>query len=518
MKTLKYILGVLVLAVGMSSCVGDLNVTPLDPALNTADKALQTEDDYFALLAQCYTGFATSGFKGPNGDNAISGVDGGFSQYYRGRYHLNGLTTDEAVCGWNDQTLQDLHGLNWTTSDVFVAAFYYRIAYQISACNEFIRQADKATIDLPKKDQWIAEARALRALCWLDAIDNYGGFPFADETNSVGSTAPEYRDRKALYEYVENECKDLLENSALYDYAQGEYGRVNKGMVAMILAKLYLNSEVYVGQARYADCAAVLKNLEGKYRLHTAVHGTGDNAYQELFLADNDRCTDELIFVVEQNGTQTASYGATNYLIFAATGDTMDPAAVGISSGWGGIRTTPEFYEMFDAADQRELFWEEGHTLSIDDISTFSNGMGFQKFKNVNSDGSAASDKGFVDVDYPVFRYADALLMLAECELKGVSCGGKAAFDAVRARAGMPAIELNADNLLEERGRELYLEGWRRSDLVRFGKFTSDSFVWQWKGGVKDGQGCPAHMALFPIPDSDRYANPNLVQNPGYGA
>ena len=518
MKTLKYILGALVLAAGMSSCVGDLNVTPLDPALNTADKALQTEDDYFALLAQCYTGFATSGFQGPNGPNAISGVDGGFSQYYRGRYHLNGLTTDEAVCGWNDQTLQDLHGLNWTTSDVFVAAFYYRIAYQISACNEFIRQADKATIDLPKKDQWIAEARALRALCWLDAIDNYGGFPFADETNSVGSTAPEYRDRKALCEYLENECKELLDGSALYDYGQGEYGRVNKGMVAMILAKLYLNSEVYTGTARYADCAAVLKNLEGKYKLHTNVHGTGANAYQELFLADNDRCTDELIFVVEQNGTQTASYGATNYLIFASTGDTMDPAAVGISSGWGGIRTTPEFYGMFDAADQRELFWEEGHTLSIDDISTFSNGIGFQKFKNVNSDGSAASDKGFVDVDFPVFRYADALLMLAECELNGVSCGGKAAFDAVRARAGMPAIELNAENLLQERGRELYLEGWRRSDLVRFGKFTSDSFVWQWKGGVKDGQGCPAHMAIFPIPDSDRYANPNLVQNDGYGA
>jgi hypothetical protein len=108
--------------------------------------------------------------------------------------------------------------------------------------------------------------------------------------------------------------------------------------------------------------------------------------------------------------------------------------------------------------------------------------------------------------------------MLAECELRGVNCGGKAAFDQVRARAGMPAIELTEENLLQERGRELYLEGWRRSDLVRFGKFTSDSFVWQWKAGVKDGQGCPAHMALFPIPDSDRYANPNLEQNPGYGA
>ena len=518
MKTLKYILGALVLAAGMTSCVGDLNVTPLDPALNTADKALQTEDDYFALLAQCYTGFATSGFKGPNGDNAISGVDGGFSQYFRGRYHLNGLTTDEAICGWNDQTLQDLHGLNWTTSDVFVAAFYYRIAYQISAMNEFIRQAGKATIDLPKKDQWIAEARALRAFCWLDAIDNYGGFPFADETNSVGSTAPEYRSREELFTYVENECKDLLAGSDLYDYGQGEYGRVNKGMVAMVLAKLYLNAEVYVGQAKYAECAAVLKNLEGKYNLHSNTHGTGNNAYQELFLADNDKCTDELIFVIEQNGAQTASYGATNYLIFAATGDTMDPSAVGISSGWGGIRTTPEFYQMFDSADQRELFWEEGHTLSIDDISTFSNGMGFQKFKNIQSNGEPGSDKGFVDVDFPVFRYADALLMLAECELRGVNCGGKAAFDQVRARAGMPAIELTEENLLQERGRELYLEGWRRSDLVRFGKFTSDSFVWQWKAGVKDGQGCPAHMALFPIPDSDRYANPNLEQNPGYGA
>ena len=518
MKRMKYIIGALVAAIGMSSCVGDLNVTPLDPALNTADKALATENDYFALLAQCYTGFAVSGSYGPNGANNISGVDGGFSQYFRGRYHLNGLTTDEAICGWNDQTLQDLHALNWTTSDVFVAAFYYRIAYQISAMNEFIRQAEKATIDLPKKAQWIAEARALRAFCWLDAIDNYGGFPFADETNSVGSTAPEYRTREELFSYVENECKELLAASDLYDYGQGEYGRANKGLVAMVLAKLYLNAEVYVGQNMYSQCADILSNLKGKYSLHTTVHGTGTNAYQELFLADNDKCTDELIFVIQQNGQQTASYGATNYLIFASTGDTMDPASVGISSGWGGIRTTPEFYGMFDSADQRELFWEEGHTLSIDDISTFKNGMGFQKFKNIQSNGEPGSDKGFVDVDFPVFRYADALLMLAECELNGVNCGGKAAFDEVRTRAGMPAIDLTEENLLEERGRELYLEGWRRSDLVRFGKFTSDSFVWQWKGGVKDGQGCPAHMALFPIPDSDRYANPNLVQNPGYGA
>ena len=334
MKTLKYILGALVLAVGMSSCVGDLNVTPIDPALNTADKALVTESDYFALLAQCYTGFATSGYKGPNGDNAISGVDGGFSQYFRGRYHLNGLTTDEAVCGWNDQTLQDLHGLGWTTSDVFVAAFYYRIAYQISAFNEFIRQANNATIELPKKDQWIAEARTLRALCFLDAIDNYGGFPFADETAAVGSTAPEYKTRAELFAYVEAELKDLIDNSALYGVKEGEYGRANKGLAIMILAKLYLNAEVYIGTPMYQQCADVLAKLGTSYSL--------ESDYQNLFLADNHLCTNEFIFTVEQDGQNTQSYGVTNYLIFAATGGSMDTNKVGISSGWGGIRTTPE--------------------------------------------------------------------------------------------------------------------------------------------------------------------------------
>lgn len=518
MKTLKYIIGAFVLAVGLNACVGDLDVTPIDPSMNTADKALQTEADYFALLAQCYTGFATSGSYGPNGANNISGIDGGFSQYFRGRYHLNGLTTDEAVCGWNDQTLQDLHGLAWTSSDVFVTAFYYRIAYQISACNEFIRQAKKAGINLPEKERWIAEARTLRAYCWLDAIDNFGGFPFADENNVVGATAPEYISRADLFTYIESELKDIIDNSPLYDIAEGDYGRANKGLASMILAKLYLNAEVYTGQAKYQECAAVLKTLENKYSLHTTAHGsyTNGNAFAELFLADNHKCTDEIIWAVEQDATNTASYGVTNYLVFASTGGGIDPAAVGISSGWGGIRTTPEFYGMYTASDLRNLFWTEGQTEDINDVSDFTNGIAFYKFKNIKSDGNPGSASGFVDVDFPVFRYADALLMLAECELNGVSCGGQAAFDAVRARAGLASTTLNAENLLQERGRELCLEGWRRSDLVRFGKFTSDSYLWQWKGGVKEGQGAPSHMNLFPIPDNDRNANPNLVQNEGY--
>ena len=546
MKTLKYIISAFVLAVGLSSCVGDLDVSPIDPSMNTADKALLTENDYFSLLAQCYAGFANSGSYGPNGNNNISGIDGGFSQYFRGRYHLNGLTTDEAVCGWNDQTLQDMHGLAWTTSDVFVAAFYYRVFYQISAFNEFIRQANKASINLPKKDQWIAEARALRAFCWLDAIDNYGNVPFGDENSAVGADIPQQISRKDLFNYIESECKSLLEGSDLYEVGQGEYGRVNKGMVAMVLAKLYLNAEVYTGESRYQECANTLALLDGKYSLH-------DN-YQELFLADNHLRTNEIIWAVEQDGLSVQSYGVTNYLIFASTGGDMDTKEIGISSGWGGIRTTPEFYKNFADSDARNLFFTEKEQevvlkrnydnyvkeqteagekvdsyeewlgedkkwqqMDIDNVSEFTHGYGFMKFKNVKSDGSAASSEGFVDVDFPVFRYADALLMKAECAKRGANVDGLAAYNQVRKRAGLSEVaDYTLDNVLQERACELYLEGWRRSDLVRYGYFTTAKKLWQWKGGVKAGKGVPSHMNLFPIPTNDINANSNLVQNTGY--
>jgi hypothetical protein len=285
----------------------------------------------------------------------------------------------------------------------------------------------------------------------------------------------------------------------------------------MILAKLYLNAEVYTGTQRYQDCADVLAKLDGKYSLH-------DN-YQELFLADNDRLVGkgkEIIWAVQQDGENTQSYGVTNYLIFAATGgETMTASDLGISSGWGGIRTTQQFYDLFKAGDARELFWEEGHQKDVVDILNWKHGYGFQKFKNIKSDGTPGKSQGFVDTDFPVFRYADVLLMLAECGLNGATLtgsytSGQAAFDAVRERAGMESIVLNEKNLLDERGRELYLEGWRRSDLIRFGKFTS-GYNWAWKGGSVEGkETVPAHLALFPIPESDKNANPNLVQNDGY--
>ena len=118
MKTIKYILGTLAAVLSMTACVGDLNVTPIDPNANTADKALATETQFKAYLASTYLGFATSGYYGANGAASISGLDGGASQYIRGLYHVSSLTTDEAVCGWNDQTIKNFHWMNWTTDEI----------------------------------------------------------------------------------------------------------------------------------------------------------------------------------------------------------------------------------------------------------------------------------------------------------------------------------------------------------------------------------------------------------------
>ena len=564
MKKINYILGILAAAAAMTSCVGDLNVTPIDPNANTADKVLTSQQAMDSYISGVYLGFATSGYYGPNGDPSISGLDGGASQYIRGLYHHSELTTDESICGWNDQTIKNFHYMNWTTDDTFIYAFYSRIFMQVSAANEFIREAKKLDYDV---DRYIDEARVLRAIAYFHAIDNFGNVPFADETAVVGVN-PEQMSRADLFAWLETELKDIIANGKLPDKNGTVYGHAGMGAAKFLLAKLYLGAEVYTGTARWNDCAAVLSDLmDDGYSLHTTSAGKF-SPYQELFLADNDKCTDEIIFAVQQDGLYTQSYGATNYLVFASTGGTMNVKHIGISSGWGGLRTTPEFADKFTAGDQRNLLYDTDKSTadveampekpeddpdtysaeaieqlkkdgayndeckklsdakkaardniqqkSIEDIGNFMYGYGFQKFRNINSDGTDGKEKGFVDTDFPMMRYADVLLMAAECQARGASIDGLSAFNQVRARAGVPAVtNLNLDEILNERARELYQECWRRSDLIRFGKFTS-GYNWQWKGETKDGKDVEAYRTLFPIPDSDRLANSNLKQNEGY--
>ena len=516
MKTIKNILGIVAVSAALTACVGDLNVTPIDPNANTVDKVLTSQAALDSYISGVYLGFATSGYYGPNGGASISGLDGGASQYIRGLYHHQELTTDESVCGWNDQTIKNFHYMNWTTDDTFVYAFYSRLFMQVASANEFIREVNQVNFDPALSKRYIDEARVLRAIAYYHAIDCFGNVPFATEENVVGTT-PEQISRAELFAWLEKELQDIISGNNLPGKGGVTPGHVSMGAAKFLLAKLYLNAKVYVGTERYNDCATVLKDImDDGYSLHTTSAGVY-SAYQELFLADNDRCTEEIIFAVQQDGLYTQSYGVTNYIIFASTGGEMDPDLMGISSGWGGLRMTPEFYAKFSNDDQRKLFYTATQQASIDDIGEFSNGYAFMKFLNRTSTGGYGQELGFVDTDFPLMRYADVLLMAAECQARGVSgIDGLAAFNQVRERAGLnPVFALNLDEILDERARELYQECWRRSDLIRFGKFTS-GYTWQWKGEVQDGRDVDAYRQLFPIPDSDRLANSNLKQNEGY--
>lgn len=509
-----------------TSCIKDLDVIPIDPNLDLPSDILSSEAAYGQVLAQCYAGLSESSSIGIDSDPNIDGVDGGYGQYMRALFYLNEIPTDEANCCWNDKTLSDIRRNKWATSDVFVMSMFARIYFQISQCNEFIRKANASQwADSQNMKQWIAEARALRALSYYHAIDMFGNLPFATEENTVGSVGPESKSRADMYEWLVKEIQDFTPGLLKRPDASN-YGRCTQMMAKMLLAKLYLNAEVYTGgkTSAWKDCAAVCKEIMAEYPV---LH---DN-WSELFGASNKDCLDEIIFVAQSDPRYMKSYGNTTFLIKATipSGNAALCALLGVGDGWGGLTVRPEFVDLFDESDPRYTFHDcsayvtdpsEVHTKAMTDDSSFpGSGLCVAKFTNLLSDGSTPADISFPETDCPVFRSADAYLMLAECGLHDNSFAseGQSAMDKVRARVGLSPVTLTAESILAERGRELYWECHRRSDLVRFGKYAgAGQAVWSYKGGVPEGQEIDAKYNLFPIPANEINSNPNLVQNPGY--
>ncbi len=730
MKNYKLILIILAgMLFSITSCIKDLDTIPLDKDETTSAQVFDDPAAYKQILAKVYAGLAVSGQQGPAGMADISGIDEGFGQYLRAYFYHQQLPTDETVIGWNDQTIKDFHWQTWGPGDVFISAMYYRIFYQISLTNEFIRETTDAKLDergvsgdlRTEIGYYRAEARFLRALSYWHALDLFGNVPFVTDQDKVGAFFPQQIQRTALFGFVESEL--LAIESQMMDARTNEYGRADKGAVWMLLAKLYLNAEVYTGQPRYADCAEYCTRIiNAGYSL--------EPEYERLFLADNDHLN-ETIFTVNFDGTFTKTYGGTTFIIHAAIGGDMTPGDFGVNGGWGGLRTTkalvqkfypdatkgmlvspvppkqtaeypvlyvPGSYQDWDPTnpetviasvlsdgnyegyfyfpagtefkftdgpgwdinygddgadgilepnganilvaedgiykvnvdlnaltytivatdwgiigsataggwdtdenmsydpdtkllhavidmvagefkfrandgwdinlgddgadgileygganipiadpgayiitlklgapdytytvvrgsfDKRAMFFNEGQSLEIEDIGDFKNGWAVTKFKNVTSEGVGGVDLDFVDTDFPMFRLADVYLMYAEAALNG---GGSTAealtyVNMVRTRAfgdasgNITASELTLPFILDERSRELYWEGHRRTDLIRFGKFTTGDYHWPWKGKVPEGTATSAHLNLYPIPSSDIGANPNLVQNKDY--
>ena len=507
---------------------GCTDVTTEPTSTVTEANVFNDPSSYRAFVARIYGGLQVTGQQGPAGQPDIQGGDEGFSHYLRQYWQLQELPTDEAVIAWNDAGLPEIVTQRWGAENQFLSMMYYRVFFQVMLANEFMRQTTDAALTARNVSpqlreqitQYQAEVRFLRALSYWHGLDLFGNIPLVTEADPLGKTPPQQSTRQAVYDYVVGELMAI--RPQLPAVGQGEYGRADQGAVNMLLAKLYMNSAVYTGPPRYGEARAALEAVinSGQSQL--------DDNYHHLFLADN-HTSPEIIFAVPFDGVRTQTFGGMTFLQHAAVGGNMTAGDYGLDGGWWGLRVRPEVYALYPGGaagpDRRgSFFYTNGHTPEIDDLTAFFDGVAAPKFRNVTSSGQPGSSASYPDTDFPMFRLADAYLMYAEAVLRGGGGSRPQALtwvNAIRTRAygntsgNISDAQLTLPFLLDERARELLWEGHRRTDLVRFDRFT-DNGVWTFKGGLPAGSTTAAHLDLYPIPATEMVANPNLDQNPGY--
>lgn len=533
-----------VLSSGVTSCINDLDISPIDPQTGGSF-------DQQGVFVKGYAMLGVTGQKGIDGSPDLDGQDEGESGFYRTTFNCNELPTDECLWAWQEnQDIPQLTSISWSPSSQRTEWVYVRLGYDITQYNFFLDQTESMTDAETLRQR--AEIRFLRALHYWYFLDLFGKAPFKEHFNN---DLPVEKKGTELYTYIQNELNEI--EGDMYEPRQAPFGRADKAANWLLRARLYLNAGVYTGQTDYAKAEEYASKVIGSaYKLCTN--------YSELFMADNDEnenAMQEIILPIRQDGVKTRNYGGSTYLVCGTRVAGMP--RMGTTNGWSCIFAraamvqkffsnlddvpmlradveipkgldTDEQIDDFDAehgirtedmikaaGDDRALLYSGvgggRRKIHTDAISGFTDGLSIVKWQNYRSDGKPVSHATYPDTDIPLFRLAEAYLTRAEAIFRQ---GGDATGDInelrKRANCTRKIQTVTEQELIDEWAREFYLEGRRRSDLVRFGMFTTNKYLWDWKGGAMNGTSVASYYNKYPIPVSDINNNRNMSQNEGY--
>jgi hypothetical protein len=437
--------------------------------------------------------------RGDWGGKGIAGAD-------RGWYDLNETCTDEMMLPTRDNGAWDDNGIwrqmylhQWTPSQEFIGNTWNWLYRAVSKSNLAVRLLTDAKADPAR----IAEAKILRAYFYYMLMDGWGNIPFYTTNDLTPDKIPQVN-RQTVFNFIEQELKDNVK--LLPVTKDGEfYGRFNRWAGFALVAKIYLNAQVYTGTPKWAECIAACDSV---------INNGGYSLLSNYNAAFGDKCNaNETLIAIFIN----ANTAPRNIIGIRTLAGQHGQALFGIDT-WNGATAHQDFINKYSNSDTRKAHWLTGpqpggisYNLNIGSLTSAGlyDGARNAKFLPVlplAGNGSASND-------FPILRYSDVLLTKAEALLRsgGSAASAKTLYDMVRMRAGLTASPSNPTltDLYDERGRELSWEGHRRQDMIRFGTFLqAHDFKPISPGGNT--------RTIFPIPTGALATNPLLVQNLGY--